>query len=271
VSARLNTTTFIKRLGTPYYMAPERIEDISPSPKSDMYALGVVLYELLLGRVPFQGSNMAVLVEKIRNEPAAPPSPQREEIPPALDELIAKVLAKNPDDRYASWDELSVALSHVLELIRIRADPREFVETDKYGALRRCGFFADFTDAMLWELIAFSHWSRFVAGDVIMRAGGDADEVCIVADGKLTARLSGHDLNQISTGESFGELAYVLGESPRRAADIVAKSDGILIKIGFNALRQASPACQAAFNARFLLSCAARLKTLTHTHFGATA
>ena len=271
VSARLNTTTFIKRLGTPYYMAPERIEDISPTPKSDMYALGVVLYELLLGRVPFQGSNMAMLVEKIRNEPVAPPSPMREEIPPALDELIAKVLAKNPDDRYASWDELSVALSNVLELIRVRFDPKEFVETDKYGALRRCGFFADFTDAMLWELIAFSHWSRFVAGDVIMRAGSDANEVCIVADGNLNARLSGHELNQISTGESFGELAYVLGESPRRAADIIAKSDGILIKISFNALRQASPACQAAFNARFLLSCANRLKTLTHTHFGSTS
>jgi CRP-like cAMP-binding protein len=93
--------------------------------------------------------------------------------------------------------------------------------------------------------------------------------VCIVAEGELMAQLSGHELNRIFSGESFGELAYVLGESPRRAADIVAKSDGILIKIDFTALRQASPACQAAFNARFLHSCAQRLKTLTHTHFGA--
>ena len=269
VSTRLNTNTaVIRNLGTPTYMAPERFENILPTPKSDMYALGVVLYQMLVGRLPFQGENTATLIDNIRNEPVAPPSPLREEIPPALDDLIQRVLAKNPDDRYASWEELSVALSNVLELIRVRFDPKEFVETDKYGALRRCAFFSGFTDAMLWELIAFSHWSRFVASDVIMRAGSEANEVCIVADGKLTARLSGHELSEISGGESFGELAYVLGESPRRAADIVAKSDGILIKIGFSALRQASPACQAAFNARFLVSCAQRLKTLTHTHFG---
>ena len=84
----------------------------------------------------------------------------------------------------------------------------------------------------------------------------------------LTARLSGHDLNQIASGESFGQFAYMLGESPRRAADILAKSDGILIKIEFSALRQASPACQAAFNSRFLFSYANRLKTLTQTRFG---
>jgi serine/threonine protein kinase len=264
-----HNTTFIRRLGTPYYMAPERFEDRQPTFKSDMYGLGVVLYEMLVGRLPFLGENAAMLMERIKNDAPAPPSPLRAEIPPALDALIQKVLAKDPAQRYATWDELSVALSDVLELIRIRLDPKEFVETDKYGALRRCHFFADFTDAMLWELIAFSHWSRFVAGDVIMRAGSEADEVCIVAEGELMAQLSGHELNRVFSGESFGELAYVLGESPRRAADIVAKSDGILIKIDFTALRQASPACQAAFNARFLHSCAQRLKTLTHTHFGA--
>ena len=269
VSTRLNTATAVMRnLGTPNYMAPERFDNTLPTPKSDMYALGVVLYQLLVGRMPFQAENVPTLIDNIRNEPVAPPSPLREEIPPALDALIVRVLAKNPDHRYASWEDLSVALSNVLELIRVRYDPKEFVETDKYGALRRCAFFTGFTDAMLWELIAFSHWSRFVGGDVIMRAGGEANEVCIVASGNLTARLGGHELNQIASGESFGELAYVLGESPRRAADIVAKSDGILIKIEFSALRQASPACQAAFNARFLFSCANRLKTLTQTHFG---
>jgi eukaryotic-like serine/threonine-protein kinase len=270
VSTRLSTATaVIRNLGTPNYMAPERFENSLPTPKSDMYALGVVLYQLLTGMVPYRSENTAMLIEKIRNEPADAPSTMREEIPSVLDELVLRMLAKNPDSRYASWEDLSVALSNLLELIRVRLDTREFIETDKYGALRRCTFFASFTDAMLWELIAFSHWSRFAAGDTIMQAGAEAHEVCIVADGELTAQLSGHELSKIANGESFGELAYVLGESPRRAADIVAKSDGILIKIEFNALRQASPACQAAFNSRFLLSCANRLKTLTHTHFGA--
>ena len=65
--------------------------------------------------------------------------------------------------------------------------------------------------------IAFSHLSRFVAGDVIRRAGGEANEVCIAAAGKLTTRLAGHKLNQIASRESFGELTYVLGDSLQRA------------------------------------------------------
>lgn len=268
ISERQNAP-ILRGLGTPYYMAPERIEDISPSSKSDMYALGVVLYEMLVGRVPFHDNNTRALIHKIRNEPLPPPSASRPDLPPVLDALIARAVEKKPEDRYATWEEFSVAISDILEVTRVRFDPKEFVETDKYGALRRCAFFDEFSDAMLWELIAFSHWSRFVAGDVIMRAGTEADEVCIVAKGMLSAKLSGHALNEIASGESLGELAYVLGESPRRAADIVAKTDGILIKIGFDSLRQASPACQAAFNARFLFACANRLKTLTQTHFGA--
>ena len=267
ISERQNAP-IVRGLGTPYYMAPERIEDINPSSKSDMYALGVVLYEMLVGRVPFHDNNTTALIHKIRNEPLPPPSTFRDDLPLVIDELIGRAVAKSPDDRYATWEEFSVAISDILELTRVRIDPKEFIETDKYGALRRCAFFADFSDAMLWELIAFSHWSRFVSGDMIMRAGMEADEVCIVAEGKLTARLSGHALNEISSGESLGELAYVLGEAPRRAADIVAKTDGILIKIGFDSLRQASPACQAAFNARFLFACADRLKSMTQTHFG---
>jgi serine/threonine protein kinase len=259
---------FLPGLGTPYYMAPERIEDVNPTSKSDMYALGIVLYELLLGRVPFRDNNTGALMHKIRHVEAVPPSAYRPELPGIIDELILRATAKDPAQRFATWDEYSMAISDIIEATRVRYDPKEFVETDKYGALRRCAFFDEFSDAMLWELIAFSHWSRFVRGDVIMRAGMEADEVCIVAQGELTAKLSGHQLNQIASGESFGEIAYVLGEAPRRAADIVARTDGILIKIGFDSLRQASPACRAAFNARFLFACADRLKTLTQTHFG---
>ena len=270
ISERHNTP-FLPGLGTPYYMAPERIEDLNPTSKSDMYALGIVLYQMLLGRVPFRDNNTQALIHKIRHVPLVPPSTYRPELPTIIDDLVLRATAKDPDERFSTWDEFSMAISNILEHTRVRFDPKEFIETDKYGALRRCAFFNDFTDAMLWELIAFSHWSRFVQGDVIMRAGMEADEVCIVAQGKLTAKLSGHQLNQISNGESFGEIAYVLGEAPRRAADIVAKTDGILIKIGFDSLRQASPACQAAFNARFLFACADRLKTLTHTHFGSSS
>ena len=269
ISERLNAP-FLRGLGTPYYMAPERIEDLNPTFKSDMYALGIVLYQMLLGRVPFRDNNTRALIQKIRHEAPVPPSTHRPELLPIIDELVLRATAKDPEERFATWEEFSMAISDILELTRVRFDMKEFIETDKYGALRQCGFFADFSDAMLWELIAFSHWSRFVRGDLIMRAGMEADEVCIVAQGKLTAKRSSHELNEILSGESLGEIAYVLGEAPRRAADIVAKTDGILIKIGFDSLRQASPACQAAFNARFLFACANRLKTMTHTHFGAS-
>jgi predicted Ser/Thr protein kinase len=99
-------------MGTPAYMAPEQArghsEDIGTG--CDIYSLGVILYELLAGQVPFTGDTMAVLSQVLCDKPK-PPSAWRKDVDPQLEAICLKAMAKRPTDRYASMDEFAAALS----------------------------------------------------------------------------------------------------------------------------------------------------------------
>jgi serine/threonine-protein kinase len=100
-------------LGTPDYVAPEMIEGKGTEPRSDLYALGVVFFELLTGRLPFTGdAPFAVLRKHCTDEPPVPSS-LRPGIPEALDALVLRLLAKTPDSRPTAED-LVVALHDFL-------------------------------------------------------------------------------------------------------------------------------------------------------------
>ena len=98
-------------IGTPAYMAPEQIKGDRNAigPKTDVYGLGTVLYEMLSGRVPFNGSYSEVLADAIRIAPV-PPSKFRPDTPPRLERICLKALAKEPDDRFESAEAMSAAL-----------------------------------------------------------------------------------------------------------------------------------------------------------------
>jgi serine/threonine-protein kinase len=93
--------------GTPDYMAPEQVQGGRGDARTDIYALGAMLYELLTGRVPFEGDNpQAVMFQQINSEP---PLPTRfnPRISPALEAIVLRALRKRPADRYQSADELA--------------------------------------------------------------------------------------------------------------------------------------------------------------------
>jgi len=97
--------------GSPQYFAPEQAAGGPPSPASDVYSLGVILFEALTGRLPFQASDTESLAELHLR--AAPPSPRlyRPEIPPALEQIVLKVLSKEPSARYRTADQLGRVLA----------------------------------------------------------------------------------------------------------------------------------------------------------------
>ena len=97
-------------LGTPMYMSPEQLGAEELTGHSDLFSLGVTLYELLAGEVPFQATNIAVLMTKITTEDAAPISQRRAGIPPSVDTVLAKALAKAPQDRFSCGAEMAIAL-----------------------------------------------------------------------------------------------------------------------------------------------------------------
>ncbi len=93
-------------MGTPDYMSPEQAQGIELDHRTDIYSTGVVLFEVFCGRLPFQAdSALAVLNKHIREQPPKPSS-LHQHIPPELDRILLKAMAKNPAQRYANISEL---------------------------------------------------------------------------------------------------------------------------------------------------------------------
>src|SRR2546421_6001726 len=93
-------------IGTAQYLSPEQAKGAPVDQTSDLYSLGIVLYELLTGSVPFTGDTPVEIAMKHLSAPVQPPSERRPDIPHDLDSVILRALAKSPAQRYQSADEM---------------------------------------------------------------------------------------------------------------------------------------------------------------------
>ncbi|HKS79756.1 MAG TPA: Stk1 family PASTA domain-containing Ser/Thr kinase [Gaiellaceae bacterium] len=100
-------------VGTAQYLSPEQARGGEVDPRSDLYSLGVVLYELLTGKTPFDGETPVEIAMKHLSNAPKPPSKLRPDVTPELDKVVLRALAKNPDDRYQSADEMEADLERV--------------------------------------------------------------------------------------------------------------------------------------------------------------
>ena len=115
-SRRLTFAKLSQLMGTPDYISPEQVKGKRGDGRSDIYALGVMLYEMSTGKVPFEGPNaFAIMNERLLNNPV-PPRELDPSISPALQEVIYRALEREPKNRYASAREMAWDLEHLDEV-----------------------------------------------------------------------------------------------------------------------------------------------------------
>src|ERR671938_546850 len=103
------------------YLSPEQAKGAPVDQTSDLYSLGIVLYELLTGQVPFQGDTPVEIAMKHLSQTPAPPSTLRPEVPQEVDWIVMRALAKDPADRYQDADEMDADLARAAQGLSVSA------------------------------------------------------------------------------------------------------------------------------------------------------
>ncbi len=202
-------------MGSPYYLSPEQIAGRELTHHSDMFALGVVLYEMLTGQRPLRAENLDALLKKILELEPLPPSEIRKDLPKELDPVILRALKKRPEARYPTWSEFALALSKAVRFV-LPADA--IPDTERYVALKRVPMLSDLADAEIWELVKAGKWTRVDKAKIIVRENREGTSFFFLAEGEVKVTRGGRLLNLVNHGECFGEMAYIWGgELPRHA------------------------------------------------------
>jgi serine/threonine protein kinase len=228
-------------LGSPYYMSPEQVQGKPLTFHSDMYSLGVVIYELLTGTRPFIAENIDALIGKILKADAVPPSELRPELPKALDLVVLRALKKDPVQRYQTWPEFALELSKVGELV---LPPEAIPDSEKYVTLKKVPMLTNLADAEIWELARAGRWSRVGKGKLVVQEDTGGTSFFFLARGEAKVIKKAKLLNMLSGGEYFGEMAYIGGGDSPRHATVQAMTDLLLAEFEPAALDKMSLSAQ---------------------------
>jgi len=251
-------TTQVSGIGSPAYMSPEQLQEMTLNHQTDIFSLGVVMYQLLTGTLPFKSTNNYSMVYQIINVDPPPASLLRPDTPAAVDAVVKRALEKDIARRFQTWDEFSDALANMFGNLQ---KPEEIVpETEKFNILRNLEFFKPFPDVDLWQVLRISTWVRHAAGSPVVREGEVGTEFFILATGEVKITKQDKLLNILRAGECFGEMAYLGRRAFQRTASVTAVNDITVIGISAEALAQATEGCKHAFNAAFLELLVGRLE-----------
>ncbi len=245
-------TTQVSGVGSPAYMSPQQVREMPLDQRTDIYSLGVVMFQLLTGHLPFESENNYSLLYRIVNESAPLPSSLRPDIPVELDRIVGRAMLKDVERRYQNWDEFSHDLALAFSNRNIH-DRQSFTETEKFQTLRAMPFFREFNDPELWEVINMSHWAWFNPGSVVIKEGeGSQKQFYFIARGEAKVKRNGRMLNILTTGDCFGEMSFFAAASGIRSASVETSARSSIISIRSEILEKASESCRMHFYKAFL-------------------
>ena len=252
-------TQIVEPVGSPAYMSPEQIRGEKLTHQTDIYSLGVVMYRLLTGRLPFAGKSQPELLRKILQE--EPPSlyTLRSDIPQPIVMIVEKCLQKNPAERYLTWAELERELALAHNQLEVRSS-EDVSDTEKFNTLRKLDFFHECTDVELWEVVRISQWRRFSPDTALLTEGKIGGSLFVLATGTARIMIADTCLGNIDTGQCFGEMAYIHGKRRPRSASVISNDDVTVIKFKSEVLQEASIQLQTSINKQLLRIMADRLE-----------
>jgi hypothetical protein len=243
-------TTQLTGVGSPAYMSPEQIRMEDLTHQTDIYSLGVVMYRLLTGRLPYEANTQVALTYAIQNSVPARPATLRPDLSPLLDQIVMKAIEKDRKARYQTWLDFGKDLSQAFSTLRLSGASAS--DSEKFNQLRDMPFFEDFDDVALWEVVRIGAWQSIEAATVIIREADQGDSFYVLVGGDVGVTLLGKQLNVIKPGGCFGEILYFTGRMGRRTTTITALGEVTVMEIKADALRAATDGCQVGFNKAFM-------------------
>jgi eukaryotic-like serine/threonine-protein kinase len=254
-------STFIQGVGSPAYMSPEQIKSYPLNQKTDLYSMGVVLFQLLTGRLPFRAPNHAALMYKIINTATPSAVALNPNLPPNVDRILTKALEKDLYSRYQNGAEFAKELTTVrFQLVdELTSATRD---QERFSRLRRMPFFLSFEDIELWETLRFCVW-RNVAEKVTLMVEGEQDRrFGIIVAGSVEVSTEGRVLTRLGVGEVVGEIAYLHPDHPHRTSTVVTLEPTEYLEINAAALDLSSEEVVARFHKVLLTTVFERFQAL---------
>ncbi len=244
-------TTQLSGVGSPAYMSPEQVKEQPLTYQTDIFSLGVVMFQLLTGRLPFQGANNYSMIYQIINVEPPRPMQVRPDIPPRVDAIVMRALQKDTAARYRTWEEFAHDLATALGTEEKR-EQGSFAESEKFDTLRKLDFFRQFSDVELWEVLRLAAWHKQPRDTTLIHENDIGSSFFILVSGEVKVVKQERLLNVLKAGECFGEMAYLGKQKFQRSASIVSLSDITVIEIRAETLSKASDLCRHHFHGAFL-------------------
>ena len=242
-------------VGSPSYMAPEQMRQQPSTVQTDLYSLGVVMYELLTGKRPFYGDNLSRLVHQIIYATPPPVHRLRPDAPAVLEEIVDKALDKDAARRYQTGLELATDLTRAVRTLDKLSE--EMAEQERFNILRRLPFFEDFTYPEVYEVLRASRWQSYGPGETVVVEGELDDCYIVVVLGEAQVRRGDQVIGVLREGDCFGEAPYL--EEGRNLAGIQAATPMSVLRVNSTLIDQVSLQCQLRFHKTFLRTLIARL------------
>lgn len=250
----LDDTTHLNGLmGSPRYMSPEQVEDLPLTGQTDIYSLGVVMYELITGRPPFSSSSLAALFNQIQHQPPTPPRQLRADIPEALESIVCCALEKDGRYRYQSAAELATDLASLYT--QLRPSPAvNLGPSQRFELARDMIFFNDFADSEIIEVIRAAGWVELRSGEVLGLESGSGSQLFLVVYGDVETFSRAGSTGTLGPGSCFGDC-----KGGTRDIKLRARNDAVVLHLTATGMASLSENCQLRFANQFIDALVRRL------------